>query len=143
MQIEAFKLNRKGQKSQRKKIELDQFIAFLATGRSIKMLRKKGRPTELFDTEIYRMLADQQRMNDKAVECRLFYYVYKGEGRKPSDRLRDEKGRPIREYCKPEDILGKIAHLYYYEGHEIYEYAKAKNIFFYEYEYNKMKSAIK
>lgn len=70
-------------------------------------------------------------------------FVYKGEGRKPSDRLRDEKGRPIKEYRKPEGILEKIAHLYYHEGREIYEYAKVKNIFFYEDKYNEMKSAIK
>lgn len=138
MIIEAFKLNRKGEKIHRKQIDLNQFIAFVATGRSVKMMRKKGRPTELFHTGIYEMFADQQRMNDEAVERRLFHYLYKGEGRKPSDVLRDDKGRPMREYTQPENILGKIAHLYYYEGREIYEYAKAKNIFFYEDEINEI-----
>lgn len=138
MIIEAFKLNRKGEKIQRKQIDLNLFIAFVATGNSIKLMRKKGRPTELFDTGYYRFFADQQKMNDKSVECRTFHYLYKGEGRKPSDVLRDDKGRPIKEYTQPEDILGKIAHLYYYEGREIYAYAKAKKIFFYEDEINEI-----
>lgn len=130
MIIEAFKLNRKGEKTQRKKINLDQFVAFVATGNSIKMMRKKGRPTELFDTGFYEMFVYLQRQNDKDVECRSFHYLYNGDSRNPSDRLRDEKGKPIKEYIQPEDILGKIAHIYYYEGREIFEYAKAKGIFF-------------
>lgn len=138
MIIEAFKLNRKGEKIQRKQIDLNQFIAFVATGRSIKMMRQKGRPTELYDTGVYRMFADQQRMNDSAVQRRTFHYLYKGDGRKPSDKLRDDKGRPIKEYTQPEDILGKIAHLYYYEGRDIFAYAKAKKIFFYEDEINEI-----
>lgn len=137
MIIEAFKLNRKGEKTQCKKIDISQFKAFLSTGRSIKMIREKGRPTELFNTGWFNFFADQQRMNDRDVECRSFTYVYNGDGRKPSDKVRDEKGRPIKEYTKPEDILGKIANIYYYEGREIFEYAKEKNIFFYEDEYKK------
>ncbi len=53
MMYEYFKLNRKRQKVQRKTISLDDVIAILATGYSLKLMRVKSRPLELFELHLF------------------------------------------------------------------------------------------
>lgn len=135
MIIKVFRLNRKKQEIQFKDINLNQFKAFIATGYSIELLRVKGRPTKLFNTAWFDNIAIEQRNNDEAVEHRAFSYIYNGDGRKISDKLRDDKGRPLRKYTQPEDMLGKIAKYFFYKGDDIFKYAEEQGLLFDEYEY--------
>lgn len=140
MTIEVFRLNRQRQKTSTKIVDIGQFVAFIATGHSVKLIRSRGRPTELFDMGWFDWFKEQQKSNDRAVENRSFCYIYQGDGKKISDKMRDEKGRPLKEYIKKEDILGKISKCFYYDNSDIFSYAKEKKILFDEYEYYAMKN---
>lgn len=132
MEFGYFKLNRNRQIVKRMTINLDDYIAVLSTGYSWKLMRHKGRPLELHDMITFDDFSKLQRQNDEAVERKTFSYIYHGDGRKISDKVRDEKGRPLKEYTKPEDILGKAIKLNYIEGKELFKYAKEKGILFYD-----------
>lgn len=132
MIFEYFKLNRDRQIVKRITLNLNDYIAVLSTGYNWKLMRHKGRPLELHDMITFDDFAKCQRQNDKAVECRSFCYIYNGEGRKISDKLRDEKGRPLKKYTQPENILGEAIKLNYIEGKELFKHAKEKGILFYD-----------
>lgn len=132
MEFEYFKLNRNRQIVKRMTINFDDYIAVLSTGYSWKLMRHKGRPLELHDMITFDDFSKLQRQNDEAVERRTFSYIYNGEGRKISDKVRDEKGKPLKEYTKSEDILGKAIKFNYIEGKELFKHAKEKGIFFYD-----------
>jgi len=132
MKFEYLKLNRNRKIIKRMSINLDDYIAVLSTGYNWKLMREKGRPLELYDMITFDDFSKLQRQNDEAVERRTFSYIYHGDGRKISDKVRDEKGRPLKEYTKPEDMLGKAIKLNYIEGKELFKYAKEKGILFYD-----------
>ena len=132
MKLEYFKLNRNRQIIKRVQIDLDDFIAVLATGYNWKLMRKKGRPLELYSMITFDEFSKLQRQNDEAVERRMFSYVYNGDGRKISDKVRDSKGRPLKEYTKPENILSKATKLNYFEERTLFQYAKDRGILFYD-----------
>lgn len=131
MAFEYLKLNRNRKIIKRMSINLDDYIAVLSTGYNWKLMREKGRPLELYDMITFDDFNKLQRQNDEAVERRTFSYIYHGDGRKISDKVRDEKGKPLKEYTKPEDILGKAIKLNYIEDKELFKYAKGKGILFY------------
>lgn len=132
MEFEYFKLNKKGQAIKSYTLNLDDFIAVLATGYNWKLMRPKGRPLELYSMNTFDDFSKLQRQNDEAVERRMYSYVYNGDGRKISDKVRDEKGRPLKDYTKPEDILGKGVKLNYIKGKALFQHAKEKGILFYD-----------
>lgn len=132
MKFEYFKLSRNRQIIKRVEIDLDDFIAVLATGYNWKLMRSKGRPLEVYSMNTFDMFVDQQRMNDEAVERKMYTYVYIGEGRKISDKVRDSKGRPLKEYTKPIDYLSKATKLNYIEGKNLFQYAQEKGVLFYD-----------
>lgn len=132
MEFEYFRLNRNRQIVKRMTINLNDYIAVLSTGYNWKLMREKGRPLELYDMITFDDFSKLQRQNDEAVERRTFSYIYHGDGRKISDKVRDEKGRPLKEYTKAEDILGRAIKLNYFEGKTLFQYAKEKGIFFYD-----------
>jgi hypothetical protein len=132
MKFEYFKLNRNRQIIKRVQINLDDFIAVLATGYNWKLMRSKGRTLELYSMVTFDEFSKLQRQNDEAVERRMYSYVYNGDGRKISDKVRDEKGRPLKEYIKAEDILSRAIKLNYIEGKELFKHAKEKGILFYD-----------
>lgn len=105
MAFEYLKLNRNRKIIKRMSINLNDYIAVLSTGYNWKLMREKGRPLELYDMITFDDFNKLQRQNDEAVERRTFSYIYHGDGRKISDKVRDEKGKPLKEYTKPEDIL--------------------------------------
>lgn len=132
MEFEYFKLNRNRQIIKRVQINLDDFVAVLATGYNWKLMRSKGRPLELYSMVTFDEFSKLQRQNDEAVERRMYSYVYNGDGRKISDKVRDEKGRPLKKYTQPEDILGRALKFNYIDGKELFQYAKETGKWFYD-----------
>ena len=132
MKFEYFKLNLNRQIIKRIQIDLDDFIAVLSTGYNWKLMRSKGRPLELYSMITFDEFSKLQRQNDEAVERRMYSYVYNGDGRKISDKVRDSKGRPLKKYTEAEDILGRAIKLNYFEGTTLFSYAKDRGIFFYD-----------
>lgn len=132
MEFEYFKLDRDRQIVKRNIINLDDYIAVLSTGYNWKLMRSKGRPLELYSMITFDEFSKLQRQNDEAVERRMYSYVYNGDGRKISDKVRDSKGRPLKKYTEAEDILGRAIKLNYFEDRALFQYAKDRGILFYD-----------
>lgn len=136
MEFEYFKLNRDRKIVKRMIINLDDYVAIVANGWDWKIFRKKGRPFVLHGYYNFDDFAKCQRQNDEAVERKMFSYIYNGDGRKISDKVRDEKGRPLKKYTQPEDILGEAIKLNYHDklSDELWKYIEDRKMFFYSHE---------
>lgn len=128
MEFEYFKLNKKGQASKCYTLILDNFDAVLVTGHNWKLMRKKGRPLELYSMKTFEMFVDQQRMNNESVNRQTFTYIYDENGNK----VRDAKGKLLREYTEPVDYLAKAIKLKYIKDKKLLEYAKEIGKLFYD-----------
>lgn len=106
MIFETYHLKRNREKFKIRQIDINKFEKIGATGSGLALKYKKGKTIYLgleylFD-EYY---IKPQEMNDEEVKCRAYSYIAidKNKPCSPKNRVRDSKGKPVKDYVKPID----------------------------------------
>lgn len=107
MKIKIHKFNRDRKEIGIKELDLTKFEKIAPTGHGLALKYKKGRIIELFGEYVFDdwYIKDQEMNRESAQSCSYSYIPI--DKNKPADiknRLRDEKGRPIKEYTKLKDL---------------------------------------
>jgi len=109
----TYSLNRDKKKIKIKEMDINRFEKIGATGSGLALKYKKGKiiylKMEYWFDEFY---INAQKRNEESVKKRYYSYVKidKDKPDHPKNRVRDNKGRPIKNYTKPID---------YYIEHEV------------------------
>lgn len=107
MKIKIHKFNRDRKKIDIRELDLNKFEKIAPTGHGLALKYKKGRIIELFGEYAFDdWYIRDQKMNRESAKSSSYSYIPIDKNR-PADienRLRDEKGRPIKEYTKLKDL---------------------------------------
>jgi len=106
MKIKIHHLNKDGKKIGIKELDINKYSKIGRTGQGLFFQPKKGKGFEASGYWIFEDIQKLQKDNDKAVEKKYYTYARINENESDSlkNRKRDEKGKPIRIYEKPENL---------------------------------------
>jgi len=136
--FKIYNLNRNKRPIKIKKIDINKFEKIGTTGSGLALKYKKGKTIYikleyLFD-EFY---IKAQKQNNEDVKNKLYSYVKidKNKSDHPKNRVRDSKGKPIKNYVKPIDCyvengINKMRFISNEDFEKVYEKAKELGILY-------------
>jgi len=138
MIFETYHLKKDRKKFKIRQIDINKFEKIATTGSGLALKYKKGKiiylESEYLFDEYY---IKPQKMNDEAVKCRYYSYIAidKNKPCSPKNRVRDSKGKPIKNYVKPidcyiENKVNKMKFINHNDFDRIYNKAKELNILY-------------
>jgi len=142
MTFEIYHLNRHREKIKIKEIDINKFEKIGPTGNGLALKYKKGKTIYLgleylFD-EFY---INAQKQNDESVKNKYYSYIKidKSKPDHPKNRVRDDKGRPVKKYVEPidcyiENRINKIKFISDDDFNKVYDKAKELGILYEWYE---------
>jgi hypothetical protein len=115
MKIATYKLSRERKRVAIKELDTDNYIKMGTTGDGLALKPRRGKAVILSLEYVFEMMLERQQQSDESVKRGTYSYVKidKNKGESIQNRLRDEKGRPVKKYSEPEDCYAQIKHLRY------------------------------
>jgi len=136
MEFISYKLNRQKKPINIKTYNLKDFEKIGTTGSGVALKYIKGKVIIFAGEYLYDdFYVKPQQDNDMCVKNKAYTYIRinKNEPCHPKNRLRDDKGRPIKEYTKANDFFNQVKDIRFISDDDldkIFDYAELNNILF-------------
>lgn len=107
MKIKIHRLNRDKKRVYFKELDLTKFRKIASTGNGLALQKPRGGIIEIFLEECFdHWYVESQRHNNEAVKYKRFSYkkIKKSDSDSIKNRVRDQKGKPVRIYEKKKDL---------------------------------------
>lgn len=140
MNIQIYHLSKDQKRIGIKELDLTRYIKIGTTGTGLAFKPKRGKVIEAYFENIFYdwYLREQEYLNENAGRTYHYDLIDKNLPDKPSNRKRDEKGRPIKIYTQWEDLYKKynVAKWWFVEDNTfdtVRKFIKDNNMIFYDY----------